>query len=57
MIPTKTLSKILREMLWIENSQRNGHLTSFYVLITTCVIFPTAELLVDSGYQEFNLKI
>ena len=54
MLPTKTLSKILREKLLIQNSQNNGYLTSYYVLITAHVICPTAELLVDSGYQELN---
>ena len=56
MLPTKTLSEILQETLLMEISYSNGHLTSFYILITVHVICPTAELLVDSGYQEFSLK-
>ena len=38
MFPTRTLSKILREKLLIQNSHSNGHLTSFNVLITMPVI-------------------
>ena len=38
MLPTKTLSKILRESLLIQNSHSNGHLTSFDVLIFVHVI-------------------
>ena len=57
MFPTKTLSKILWEKLWIQNSRSNGHLTSFDVLIIAHVIYPTAELLVDSGNEELNWTI
>ena len=54
MLPTKTFSKILRENLLIQYSHSNWHLTFFHVCITARVICPTAELLVDSGYQELN---
>ena len=54
MLPAKTLSKILQEMLLLQNSHSNGHLTSFYALITVHVICPTAKLLVDSDYRELN---
>ena len=40
MFPTRTLSKILREKLFIQNSHSNGHFTSFDVLITAHVIRP-----------------
>ena len=43
MLPTKTLSKILREKLRIQNSHSNGHITSFDVLITTHVIRPNCR--------------
>ena len=54
MLPSKKFSKILREMLYIQNSHSKGHLTSFDVLIPAHVIYQTAELLVDSGYRELN---
>ena len=57
MFPAKTLSKILREMLQIQNSQSNWRLTSFYVLFAVHVICPTVGLLFDSGYRELNWKI
>ena len=40
MFPTRTLSKILREKLFIHNSHSNGHFTSIDVLITAHVIRP-----------------
>ena len=52
-----TLSKILRETLWIQNSHSNGHWTSFYVLITVRVICPTAKQLFDSSYIGIEFKI
>ena len=59
MLPTKTLSEnkeILWEKLLIQNPHSNGHLTSFKMTesIITHVIYPTAELRVDSGYRELN---
>ena len=57
MLPTKTLSKILRETILIQNSHSIMYLTSFYVLIMARVICRTAEPLVDSDYWELNWKI
>ena len=57
MLPTKDLSKILREELYIQNSHSNGLLTSFDVLITARWFGPTAELFVDSVHREMNWKI
>ena len=54
MLPTKTLSKILREKLHIQNSHSNGHLTSLDVLITVHVIrshFGTICRLCSSGIE------
>ena len=50
MLPTK----IIQEKLLVQNSCSNGHLPSFDVLIIVYVIFPNAELLVDSGYRQFQ---
>ena len=57
MFPTKTLSEIIKEKLWIQNSRSNGHLTSFDALIIAHVICPTAELLVDSSYREYFSRV
>ena len=56
MFPTRTLSKILREKLLIQNPHSNGHLTSFDVLIIVHVIRPNRELFVDSVHRELNWK-
>ena len=59
MFPTRTLSKILREELLIQNSHSNGHLTSFDVLITAHVIRPsrrTFYLLCSSGIELKNFS-
>ena len=57
MIPTKTLSIILWEKLFILTSRSHGQLTLFDVLIIAHVISPTAELLYDSDNRELNWKI
>ena len=59
MFPKRTLSKILREKLLIQNSHSNGHLTSFDVLITAHVIRPnrrTFRRLCSSGIELKNLS-
>ena len=43
MLPTKTLSKILREKFLFQNSHSKGHLTSFDVLISGRVIRPNCR--------------
>ena len=66
MFPTRTLSKILREKLFIQNSHSNGHFTSFDVLITAHVIRPNCrpfcwlcssgiELKFLAGFNEGNM--
>ena len=66
MFPTRTLSKILREKLFIQNSHSNGHFTSFDVLITAHVIRPNRgpfcwlcssgiELKFLAGFNEGNM--
>ena len=60
MFPTRTLSKILWEKLFIQNSHSNGHLTSFdvhFVLITAHVIRPNRRTFCDSIHRELNWKI
>ena len=56
----ETLSKILWEMIYIHNFSGNWHLTLFDVFITTHVICPTADLLVDrgsSGIDSTNFRM
>ena len=56
MFPTRTLFKILREKLLIQNSHSNGHLTSFDVLITTHVIRPNSRTFCWLCSSENELK-
>ena len=59
LFPTRTLSKILREKLLIQNSHSNGHLTSFDVLITAHVIRSNRRTfcwLCSSGIELKNLS-
>ena len=59
MLPTMTLSKILREIYKFKNSHSNGHLTSFDVLITAHVIQPhcrTICRLCSSGIELKNFS-
>ena len=59
MFPTRTLSTILREKLFIQNSHSNGHFTSFDVLITAHVIRPNRRTfcwLCSSGIELKNFS-
>ena len=59
MFPTRTLSKILQEKLFIQNSHSNGHFASFDVLITAHVIRPNRRTfcwLCLSGIQLKNFS-
>ena len=56
MFPTKTLSKILREKLLIQNPRSNGHLTSFDVFITAHVIRPNRPTFCWLCSSEIELK-
>ena len=59
MFPTRTLYKILREKLFIQNIHSNGHLTSFYVLISAHVIRPNRRTfcwLCSSGIELKNFS-
>ena len=57
MFPTRTLSKILREKLFIQNSHSNGHFTSFDVLITAHVIRPNRRTFYWLCSSGIELKI
>ena len=59
MLPTRTLSKILREKLSIQKSHSNllnRHLTSFDVLITAHVIRPNCQTFFLLSSSEIELK-
>ena len=59
MFPTRTLSKIPREKLFIQNSHSNGHFTSFDVLISAHVIRPNRRTfcwLCSSGIELKNFS-
>ena len=57
MFLTRTLSKILREKLLIQNSNSNGHLTLFDVLITAQVIRPNRRTFCWLCSSGIELKI
>ena len=57
MFLTRTLSKILREKLLIQNSHSNGHLTLFDVLITAQVIRPNRRTFCWLCSSGIELKI